>query len=339
VPPTKTTVAEFIDTWLAGKRKLRRGTKRTYRDNLAHAKERIGHLAMQAVTVADIDRMVNDMLAKGRRVGNVRKRSLEPATVNRTLTVLQQVFDHAVNQGLIGRNVVRLVERLTESKSEMHTWTADQAALFLRAVADDRLSVGWQFSLYGLRRSEVLGLRWSDIDLTKKTLTVRNARKSVAGEIIEEDPKTERGKRTLPLDEGLVDALVKLQLRQREEADAAGEAYQSTCELCGGCHVIADELGRPYRPEWFGDRFETLASAAGLPEIRLHDARHTCGTLMHLRGVPTAVISKWLGHAKASFTMNTYVHSQDEALTEAGATLAGAYAAPKTVETIDVRKS
>jgi integrase len=76
-----------------------------------------------------------------------------------------------------------------------------------------------------------------------------------------------------------------------------------------------------------------LAKAAGLPAIRLHDARHTRGTLMHLRGVPTAVISKWLGHAPASFTMATYVHSQDDPMTAAGATLASALAPVKFRET------
>jgi integrase len=89
--------------------------------------------------------------------------------------------------------------------------------------------------------------------------------------------------------------------------------------------VVVDEIGRPLRPEHYSDRFRELAKAAGLPVIRLHDARHTCGTLMHLRGVPIAVISKWLGHATAAFTMATYVHSQDDALAAAGATLAGAY--------------
>jgi integrase len=90
---------------------------------------------------------------------------------------------------------------------------------------------------------------------------------------------------------------------------------------------VVDELGRPYRPEWYSDQFRNLAKAAGLPAIRLHDARHTCGTLMHLRGVPTAVISKWLGHATAAFTMATYVHSQDEALAAAGAMYATAISA------------
>ena len=88
--------------------------------------------------------------------------------------------------------------------------------------------------------------------------------------------------------------------------------------------MVVDELGYPYRPEWYSDQFRNLAKAAGLPIIRLHDARHTCGTLMHLRGVPTAVISKWLGHATASFPMATYVHSQDDALAAAGAVYATA---------------
>jgi integrase len=88
---------------------------------------------------------------------------------------------------------------------------------------------------------------------------------------------------------------------------------------------VTDELGRPYRPDRYGERFAKLASTAGLPVIRLYDARHTCGTLMHLRGVPTAVISKWLGHASAKFTMGVYVHSQDDALTAAGETLASAF--------------
>lgn len=86
---------------------------------------------------------------------------------------------------------------------------------------------------------------------------------------------------------------------------------------------------RPYHPQWYSDRFATVRKRASLPAIRLHDTRHTCGTLMHLRGVPVAVISAWLGHSKASFTMDTHVQSQTDALTEAGATLRTAYLTPR----------
>jgi integrase len=99
---------------------------------------------------------------------------------------------------------------------------------------------------------------------------------------VEGEPKTERGRRTLPLDEALAASLRSLRARQAEERLAAGEAYSTGCPDCSGAHLVVDELGRPYRPESYGDRFATLARAAGLPTIRLHDARHTCGTLMHL---------------------------------------------------------
>ena len=136
---------------------------------------------------------------------------------------------------------------------------------------------------------------------------------------MEVGPKTERGGRTLPLDDAMMSALRSLRTQQSRERLAAGTAYSSGCPDCGGEHLVVNELGHTYRPEWFSDEFRRLAKDAGLPVIRLHDARHTCGTLMHLRGVPTAVISKWLGHATASFTMATYVHSQDDALAAAGA--------------------
>ena len=336
VRPEKTTVAQAAQTWLEGKRNLRPGTRRTYTDNLAHAVDRIGHLEIQKVTKGNIDDLITKMLAGGRRVGNVRRQALSPRTVNATLIVLGAVFDSCVRQGILGRNVVKLAERPAQTRTEMQTWTAEHASAFLTAVTDDRLFAAWQLSLYGLRRGEVLGLRWSDVDLVKRSLTISNTRTSVAGQCVEGAPKTERGRRTLPLDADLVAALDGLALSQREDADAAGEAYQPICPLCAEAHVVADELGRPYRPEWYGDRFEALAKAAGMPAIRLHDARHTCGTLMHLRGVPTAVISAWLGHATASFTLATYVHSQDDALAEAGETLrkafAGAVRAPQTAE-------
>jgi len=163
-------------------------------------------------------------------------------------------------------------------------------------------------------------------------LTVAGERIIVDGRVVHDEPKSERGKRTLPLETGLADALTRLQLRQREEAEAAGEAYTTTCADCGQAHIVVDELGDPVHPESYSDRFEVLVRKAKLPRIRLHDTRHTCGTLMHLRGVPAVVIAAWLGHANAAFTIKTYVHSQDDALRAAGAHLSAAYAPPTSCE-------
>jgi integrase len=206
----------------------------------------------------------------------------------------------------------------------MKTWTPEQATAFVSSVEGDRLNAAWQLSLYGLRRGEVLGLRWSDVDLMERKLTVRWTRTAVAGEIVEGTPKTARSARTLPLDDALVAALDALMLRQRSESGDAQEAYRP-CPLCGGAHVVANELGQPYHPQWYSDRFAVVVNAAGVPSIRLHDARHSCGSIMHARGVPIADISAWLGHASADFTMRTYVHSQAGALSAAGESLRAAF--------------
>ncbi|MBN1172708.1 MAG: site-specific integrase [Micromonosporaceae bacterium] len=305
---------------MAGRRGVKRSTINSYRDSLKPVRDRYDHVPVQELTKAHVDQLVNDMLTSGRRVGT-KGLPLAPSTVLRTLTVLSMALDDAMKQGLVVRNVARLVDRPRIRQAEMRTWTAEQAAAFLTFVEDHRLSAAWMLSLYGLRRGEVLGLRWCDIDLVEKTLTVTIERVVSNGVVYEDEPKSERGKRTLPLDDDLVTALRALRKRQAAERLRAGTAYTSACPDCGEAHVVVDELGDPIHPEGYSDRFEALVKRSGLPVIRLHGARHTCGTLMHLRGVKTAVISAWLGHASASFTMRTYVHSQTDALVDAGKTL------------------
>jgi integrase len=327
VRATKTTLAEHLDQWLAGRRKLRESTRSNYVHALKPARERLGHLPLQQITKAHIDKLITDLLAGGRRVG-IKGRPLSPRTVTLTLTVLAAALDDAVKQGHLVRNVARLVDRPgAKAKREMSTWTAEQANAFLAYVSEHRLYPAWLMSLYGLRRGEVLGLRWCDIDLEAATLTVRLQRVIVDGQVVEHEPKTEKGKRTLPLDAVLVAALRRLRATLAGERLVAGSAYTAACELCGEAHLFVDELGVSVHPESYSDKFEVLNRKAGLPKIRLHDTRHTCGTLTHLRGVQAAVIAAWLGHANAAFTIKTYVHSQDPALLATGSTLAAMYAA------------
>jgi integrase len=132
---------------------------------------------------------------------------------------------------------------------------------------------------------------------------------------VEDDPKSERGKRTLPLTKALSRAFRDHRKRQAVERLAVGAAYEDSG------YVVVDEIGRPLHPDTLTDRFDRLVAGAGVRRIRLHDARHTCGTLMHLGGEPVAVISAWLGHSSPAFTMRTYVHSQDDALRGAAARL------------------
>jgi integrase len=145
----------------------------------------------------------------------------------------------------------RLVKPPEHTPRERETWSKAEVRRFLAKASPDRLYAAWRLSLYGLRRGEVLGLRWSDIDLRARTLTVNQARVLVEYQVRIEEPKSRNGKRTLPLDDQLVAALTALRKRQLEESTIAGAAYRSgLAELDwyqGGEYVITDQAGTPVR--------------------------------------------------------------------------------------------
>ena len=145
-----------------------------------------------------------------------------------------------------------------------------------RQASRDRLHAAWRLSLYGLRRGEVLGLRWSDMDLKAKTLTVNQARVLVEYRVRIEELKSQNGKRTLPLGGELVAALTLLHKLQMEESAAAGAAYQAGLAVLDwyqdGEYMITDGLGMPVHPEWYSDEFGRLLKRAGLRRITLHDS-------------------------------------------------------------------
>ena len=164
---------------------------------------------------------------------------------------------------------------------------------------------------------EVLGLRWSDIDLRARTLAVNQSRVLVEYRVRLEEPKSRNGKRTLPLDAELVAALTALRKRQLEGSTIAGPAYGSGIAdldwYRSGEYVITDEAGTPVHPEWYSDEFfRRLLRRAGLRRITLHDSRHMTLTLMEHAGVPISLISKWAGHYDSAFTQKTYVHASED---------------------------
>ena len=229
-------------------------------------------------------------------------------------------------EGKLVRNVARLVKPPEHSPRERETWNRAEVRKFLAKASSHRLYVAWRLSLYGLRRGEVLGLLWSDIDLRTRTLTVNQARVLVEYRVRIEEPKSRNGKRTLPLDGELVAALTALRKRQVEESTTAGTAYGSGIAgldwYQGGEYVITDEVGTPVHPEWYSDEFGRLLRRAGLRRITLHDSRHTTLTLMEHAGVPISIISKWAGHYDSAFTQKTYVHASEEDLQRGQAALA-----------------
>ncbi len=196
VKPSKLTVNQYLDEYLIGATRDRReSTKANYRDALKPVRERLGEKPLQAVTKADVERLVDWMLTNGRKRGGQPGTGVGARAVRLTLGRLKAAFEMAVNEGRLVRNVVRLVTPPEYTPGERATWSADEVRDFLRAASADRLHAAWRLSLYGLRRGEVLGLRWADIDLKARTLTVNQARVVADLKVRVEGPKSRNGKR------------------------------------------------------------------------------------------------------------------------------------------------
>lgn len=166
----------------------------------------------------------------------------------------------------------------------------------------------------GPRRGEVLGLRWADLTLgpPKPHVTIRRTRViAESGFVVTSEPKTARGRRSLPIDSELVRALASLLETQAEERALVGGSVRPDD------YVAVDQLGRPISPDRYTSMFHRLVECAGVPRVRLHDVRHTALTLMALRGVPLPIVAAWAGHADPVFTLRVYAHAQDDAMREA----------------------
>jgi integrase len=154
----------------------------------------------------------------------------------------------------------------------------------------------------GLRRGELAGLRWDAVDLDAGSISITRTRVLVDGQPTDSVPKTDAGRRTIPLDSSLVASLKSHKTRQGRERWAAGPAWNEEG------YLFTDELGAPLHPEFFSTRFETLVDRAGLRRIRLHDTRHTAASLMLASGENVKVVAELLGHSSPTITQTIYQH-------------------------------
>jgi len=200
---------------------------------------------------------------------------------------------------------------------EMQVWSPQQLRTFLDHVRDDRLYAAWLLlATTGMRRGEVAGLRWVDVDLDAGRVSPRRPRVVVNHEVIVSEPKTAKGRRSIALDPATVAALRDHRRWQLEDRLAVGPRWEDA----GLVFTWPD--GRPLHPERFSRWFEQHTRAAGLPKIRLHDVRHSYATAALAAGVPAKVVSERLGHANIAITMDTYSHVLPGLDAEAAGTVA-----------------
>ncbi len=304
VEPSGRTLAGFlVEEWLPAVRppKVRPSTWLSYQRNVErHIIPALGHVPLQRLTPAQLTGFYRTLLERGRRDG---RGGLAPKTVRNIHGALHTALRDAARWGYVARNVAAAADLPKGMTPEMRVWSPEQLRAFLKHVRDDRLYAAWLLlATTGMRRGEVAGLRWVDVDLDTGRVSPRRPRVVVNFEVVVSEPKTAKGRRSLALDPATVAALREHRRRQLEERLAVGPRWEDS----GLVFTWPD--GRPLHPERFSRWFEQLARVAGLPRIRLHDVRHSYATAALAAGVPAKVVSERLGHANIAITMDTYSH-------------------------------
>lgn len=229
---------------------------------------------------------------------------LSPRTVAMIREVLRGALNVAIKMQMIERNAAALAAPPRQVKADRRTFSPDEARRLLVAVETDRLSTLYRLALtLGMRQAEILGLRWTDVDLEAGTLRVRQSLQRIGRKTIVKEPKTARSRRTLALSPSLVTALTAHRDRQEFERKRAANLWQET-----GL-VFTSSTGSALDPRNLTRDFKRHLAIANLPsELRFYDMRHAAASLLLAEGVPITAVSAMLGHALTSTTLNTYAH-------------------------------
>ena len=294
-------VAAYLEQWLSGvQNTVKPTTAKSYGEILRwYVIPGVGAVQLADLTPLHIRSLYADLLDQGGR----RRAALSAGTVAIVHRVLRKALNDAVGWRLIARSPLVGVRPPSRASAEMRTWTGADARRFLEHVADDRLYAMWALLLAtGLRRGEIAGLRWGDVDLDAGLLSVRRSRVSAGWTVHESQPKTRSSRRAVSLDERVVAVLRAHRRRQLEERLAWGTAWVDSA------FVFVRENGEPLHPETITSMFRRRVVRAGVPKIRLHDLRHASASLALAAGIHPKVVGERLGHSSVAITLDLYSH-------------------------------
>ncbi len=298
------TLSAFLDRWLEAKaRDVRPSTHLSYRSTVRlYIAPRLGKFKLERLRPLDLERLVSGLLESGQ--------SARVAAY--ALRVAKMALKQAVLWQLVPRNVAEAVRPPRAVRREMSVWTGAEAKAFLEFTRPHRLHALFVLALTtGLRRGELLGLRWADVDFEAGRLSVRRIVVHTQGALELGEPKTATSRRTIPVAPGVIAALREHRERQALERTVVGAAYQDQGV------VFASEVGTLTHPRNIERVYYNHLKRSGARRIRFHDLRHTAASLMILKGVPPKVVSRMLGHASVAFTLQVYVHVFEEQEEEA----------------------
>ena len=310
VPYSKLTVAEYFVQWLEEMEgKVRDNTYRNYCGNMRNhiipyfeAKKTL----LQELTTVDLENYYASKLQSGSKLKS--DAALSPTTVKHHQQNISKALSDAVHDNLIPANPASAV-KMPKPKGRVHKFKPE----FLNTAEVDELLVLFSGSVvdlpvrlcafYGFRRSEVLGLKWSAIDFRRRTITVETTLQQGVGGNYEDETKTESSLRTLPMPNSIYDLLLHQQEMQNERRKLMGDYY-----ICNN-YVCTWPNGAVITPNYLSTAFHSVISKSTLPQVRLHDLRHSAATNLLDLGFNVVQVAEWLGHESPNTTLKFYGHA------------------------------
>lgn len=300
--PTKMTVAEYLESWLeTHKNKIAETSYDWYKMVCErHIIPVLGHIRLQQLTPLMVQEFYNKKLGSPALNG---RGVLSASSIDHIHKVLHRALNQAVKLHLIANNPCDAVEPPKPKKADIDFWTPDEVIRFLDAIRGDRLYALFYLALHtGMRRGEILGLMWEDMDLENGFISVRRAIvRRYRGTVVKE-PKTEKSRRRIQITRDVVDVLKAYKVIQNKERLLFGEDYVNTG------YVFTKPEGGPLEPCYVTGYFNRLVKKAGVRSIKFHALRHTHATLLGAAGVPLKSVSARLGHSSVVMTGDIYSH-------------------------------
>lgn len=295
--PGKTTLVEYLERWLTDYAKPNlspRGFERYAGIIRQHLISELGSITLTQLKPEHLQQHYTAMLNNGLSAGTVRYHH----------AVLHVALQTAVKWGLVSRNVADAVDPPRIHRNEMQTWSEDEVSRFLEASKKSPYHELFFTALFtGMRRSELLGLAWQNVDFIFSQIYVnRSLHHLKDGSYVFTEPKSAKSRRTIALSPSAILLLHGYKEKQKLERAMLGIPLKDS-DL-----VFSTVEGKSLRPNTITRAFEVLAAHCGLPVIRLHDARHTHASLMLKQGVHPKIVQERLGHSSIQMTLDTYSH-------------------------------
>lgn len=258
--------------------------------------------------------------------GELRRKGLSNNTIRKHHVLLHAALSAAQKQGVVSGNVAALVTPPAREAPQHRFYDSAQLRALLLASEGSRIEAAVKLAAcLGLRRSEICGLKWKNVDLARGVLTVCEVRTAVSGQAVEKAPKSYASERRLAFRGSTeIEELLRRLHRKWEEKRRKDPNYDPEG------YVVVTESGRPYQPDVLCQQVNQFVAANNLPPISLHGLRHSFASLANSRNVPMFSISKALGHSSTAVTSAVYMHLFDEAVTDVVAQVADAITDPKT---------